>query len=68
MIFCLVIVMYMRFLDALISLHILILVYIFRANKTAWTIIAREQAPAAATEDMYVPEGVSSTVGRLQGH
>ena len=36
-----------------------------RATQTAWSIIAREQAPATATEDMFVPDDVSSTVGRF---
>ena len=39
-------------------------IIIFRVNKTAYSIIAREQAPSGATEDMFVPESVSSTVGK----
>ncbi|XP_062597984.1 glutathione hydrolase 1 proenzyme-like [Saccostrea cucullata] len=36
-----------------------------KANNTAYTIIAREMAPGAATEEMYVPENKSSTEGGL---
>ena len=39
-------------------------IIIFRANKTAYSIIAREQAPSGATADMFVPENVSSTIGK----
>ena len=34
-----------------------------RANRTAYSIIAREQAPSGASEDMFIPEDASSTVG-----
>ncbi|XP_061163268.1 glutathione hydrolase 1 proenzyme-like [Saccostrea echinata] len=36
-----------------------------RANNTAYTILAREMAPGAASEDMYVPENKSSIEGGL---
>ncbi|XP_078338739.1 glutathione hydrolase 1 proenzyme-like [Crassostrea virginica] len=36
-----------------------------RKNNTAYTILAREMAPGAADENMYVPENKSSTEGGL---
>lgn len=36
-----------------------------RENNTAYTILAREMAPGAATENMFVPKNKSSTEGGL---
>lgn len=36
----------------------------FRENNTAYTILAREMAPGAASEDMFVPTDKSSTEGK----
>lgn len=42
--------------------------YLFkRKNNTAYTILAREMAPGAADENMYVPENKSSTEGKQNG-
>ncbi|KAL4223040.1 Gamma-glutamyltranspeptidase 1 [Mactra antiquata] len=41
------------------------LTYYNRESKQVHTIIAREQAPGNATEDMFVPENVSSQAGGM---